>query len=65
MRTIRKASHFFVLNWIVGLEWSQTFQPFPAGRYRTSTIPALQKPESAKLLGVQCGTQVNFSGWGE
>jgi hypothetical protein len=24
------------------MEWSQTFQPFPAGRFRSSTILALQ-----------------------
>jgi hypothetical protein len=29
--------------WIVGLERSPTFQPFSAGRFRSSTIPALQK----------------------
>jgi len=47
---------------IEGLERSPTFQPFPAGRYRSSTIPALQKPKATKLLGVQCETQVNDSG---
>jgi hypothetical protein len=30
---------------VAGLEWSQTFQPFAAGRFRSSTIPALQKPD--------------------
>ncbi|HOE01143.1 MAG TPA: hypothetical protein PKI64_08805, partial [Kiritimatiellia bacterium] len=30
---------------IEGLEWSQTFQPFTAGRFHSSTIPALQKPD--------------------
>jgi RHS repeat-associated protein len=47
---------------IEGLERSQAFQPFPAGRYRSSTIPALQKPKATKLLGVHCGTQVNDLG---
>ncbi|HOE01217.1 MAG TPA: hypothetical protein PKI64_09220 [Kiritimatiellia bacterium] len=35
---------------IVGLERSQTFQPFPAGRFHSSTIPALQK-QPVGLLG--------------
>ena len=35
---------------IVGLERSQTFQPFPAGMFHSSTIPALQK-QPVGLLG--------------
>jgi hypothetical protein len=30
-------------GWLVGLERSPTFQPFPAGRFRSSTVPTLQK----------------------
>jgi len=44
---------------IVGLEWSQTFQPFPAGRFRSSTIPALQKPDKKSHERIRIGLQ----GW--